>query len=71
MKKIVTKLKDFIKNNYKIILIILCVAGLFYWFQVRPANIRTYCQSRENSLRYSDPYLADGYYARCLHKNGI
>lgn len=74
-------------NRY-IILILLLIAGfLFYWFEIRPANIRTECLKRvqeESTMVYSfddEPDVdkrgrlqeryIDQYYKNCLHKKGL
>lgn len=44
---------SFVRNNAMIILILLVVSFLFYWFQIRPAKIRSYCNW---SIRYGEDY---------------
>jgi preprotein translocase subunit YajC len=63
------------KKNYKIILLILCLVGIFYWFQIRPASIRTKCEARVHDAISQNSGLtmtqANFSYDACLHENGI
>ncbi len=64
-------------NKYKVILLLIMMAlGLFYWLQLRPAQIREHCfDSTIKSIRESDGLnYADHYdllYKLCLQRNGL
>ena len=52
MKKLIKKILPIINSWKIVILIILIGAGLFYWYQVRPARIYSYCHwEAEESAR--------------------
>jgi len=58
-----------------IVLLILLLAGLFYWFQVRPARIRVMCNKYVDE-RVDDPgdiTLLEGnnLYRRCMVSHGL
>ncbi len=78
MKKITQIIKiitQYVKINYKIILLVLSVIGSFYWWQIRPSHIRSHCeiwmigQVRDNR-NYSNESV-NFYYNYCLHANGL
>lgn len=59
----------------KIFLILLLIGGLFYWFELRPSNIRSYCNwsvrwgpDKSNRLTVE---LYDFLYKSCLRSKGI
>lgn len=72
-----------VKNKW-FILIILLVASGFYWFQVRPSQIKTKCESKTfeamkkaaeipeigNSAKKFWDWRND-YYNSCLHRYGL
>lgn len=66
--------KALIKNKY-LVIIVLIVAGLFYWFQIRPAMARSECdtQSREYFKTHTRaPATFYNYlYEACLHQKGL
>lgn len=63
----------------------LLLVALFYWFQIRPENIRKQCSyqaSTKSNGGYlegiktkdeiaQEPALYSSYYAQCLHDNGL
>ena len=63
------------ENKKRVILILLgllLLAGWFYWFQYRPANIRSYCDWETKSKSYwrvTKNY--DVNYNSCLHEKGL
>lgn len=48
-----------------VVIILLLIAGLFYWFQIRPANIRSNCveKSVECATAFRDSKASAGYTA--------
>ena len=66
-------------NKHKIILLIILVGiGLFYWFQLRPTQIREHCfdlatkaitKSKSDTLNSTEDY--DFLYKLCLQRNGV
>jgi len=38
------KIKEFLKNYWWVILIILIILGAFYWYQIRPSIIYSKCE---------------------------
>ena len=63
------------KNKGLLIATLLIIAGLFYWFQVRPSNIRKACYSEveekyksSGSVRKENLNLTFGV---CLTRNGM
>lgn len=70
------------ESRYKIfliLLILLLIGGWFYWFQIRPSNIRQKCyaytlQKREERINSNDRLTneeANNYFRRCLVENGL
>lgn len=63
------------ENKKKISLILLgffLLCGWFYWFQWRPAKIRSYCDWKAKSKSYwkvTKNY--DANYNSCLHEKGL
>jgi len=65
------------KDKYILLVpLFLLLAGLFYWFQIRPAQIRKDCYN----YAYGTPNLGDTnewvtatkyYYDACLSRNGL
>ena len=68
-------MKEFIKENWFKVVILLVMVGLFYWYGWRPNEIIRHCQScdidkvkeRENSDREDYEY----FYRKCLRENGL
>jgi hypothetical protein len=44
--KTINKIIQYVKDNYKVILFILCVVGIFYWYEIRPSIIRSGCYNQ-------------------------
>ena len=58
-------------KNIIMILGIIFVAGfLFYWFQIRPSNIKKNCLKEENIINLGSSY-AQGRYKTCLARYGL
>ena len=66
--------------NKKIIIIstigIIILVGLFYWFEIRPSEIRKICNNESIEKSKTTPNnwsydLFDLYYKTCLRKNGL
>jgi len=60
----------------KWIVIIVMVGFLFYWFEIRPANIRATCYNKTkltSENRYESFTITEGntYYDNCLHSFGL
>lgn len=60
----------------KFVIIAILIIGIFYWFWVRPAQIRSECYK----YAYGTPNLGNTnewvnateyYYNACLHRNGL
>ncbi len=71
--KLMEKPKEFLKKYWWILLIVLICFGLFYWFQLRPAQIRKQCIYTIGGhcirdMGYSD---CEDQYRACLLRNGI
>jgi hypothetical protein len=74
-------------NNWKfVILIIVIIGGAFYWFQMRPINIRKGCVDlAEKEIWLNKDHVGyisitqneraegkfDVYYERCLYEHGL
>ena len=61
---------------YVFIFLLSLVTGLFYWFQLRPANIRSYCDwsirwgpDKPSNSQIEKKY--DFLYKSCLRSKGI
>jgi len=65
------------KKGHWILVVIglLLVVGWFYWFQLRPSKIRSFCDWRvrnENNWRpISKSGIYDIQYEACLHEKGL
>jgi hypothetical protein len=68
-------------NEYKyIIAIVVCIlAFIFYWYEIKPSNIKSTCLA-EAELSSSALYegndskrfeIIDNYYKTCLHRFGL
>lgn len=57
-----------IKSNLPLIIGLLLVAFLFYWFQIRPANIIKKCSMYDDR---ETEYHKINLYKDCLHENGL
>ncbi len=63
--------KNRMRNNMKyawFILILLVVGFLFYWFELRPVNIKKNCVRQAGDVRYK---FYGEEYQKCLHENGL
>jgi uncharacterized membrane protein len=59
---------------YIILAILLIIAGAFYWFSVRPANIRSSCgneASQTGALGGWTPSEINSSYENCIHSHGL
>lgn len=61
-----------------IVLVLLLIAGSFYWFQLRPANIRSYCNwnvrwgpDKPSGYNSQIEKKYDYLYKSCLRSKGI
>src|SRR5688572_22415560 len=50
---------------------ILLLGGLFYWFELRPANIRTACAQSVRDPKYQTLEDANNHYRFCLAVHGL
>lgn len=70
-------MKKFLFNSL-LIIVLLMAGGMFYWFQIRPSNIRATCQEEvknkaqatEEEKSY-DTSLANNWYRICLASKGM
>ena len=66
---------DFARLHYQVILILLILVGAFYWFEVRPANIRMNCEAYIHDFGVAHPDATtteyNFQYSTCLHKYGL
>lgn len=61
-------------NKKIIVLLSLILTFLFYWFQIRPAQIRNYCDQvawRDGKSRSAGTDFYDWKYTQCLHNKGL
>ncbi len=67
-------------SKKSLIVALVILSGLFYWFQIRPAKIRSYCSwfvrwedKGPKCARYptSAPDCYDLHYKACLHDKGL
>lgn len=66
---------DFIRKNLTLIILLLLLSFLFFWFQLRPSKIRSYCNW---SIRYGPDYNEglnlenfELRYRSCLRSKGL
>jgi len=62
------------KNKYiKYLIPALILLGLLYWFQVRPANIRSKCAREISGFSYVGIGVSDKNftYENCIHRYGL
>lgn len=52
-----------------IIIALIVIAGLFYWFELRPSEIRQEC-AQEN-VGYLTTSIYDAQYQACLQQHGL
>lgn len=75
-------MKEKIKKYWWIVIIILITGGAFYWFELRPAEIRKECirlvssQGRFNPEKFVTEYSGKTYfdkvaYKKCLIERGL
>jgi len=58
--------------KYIIIMVLAILAGLFYWFQLRPTAIRKECSTGNGLLYLSGrSRISDLEYTDCLRRNGL
>ena len=83
-KRILSPVIPLLKRSWLVVLFLLLLSGWFYWFQWRPARIRSACQkeaftvtadlmelsSKTTSVDDFDKSLKR-LYEMCLHKYGI
>ena len=66
------KILPTLNSNKIIILLIIVIAGSFYWFQIRPERIRSNCFNiTVEILKDSKVDNYDFLFRACLNKNGI
>ncbi len=57
-----------------IVLVVLILAGLFYWYEWRPADIRSTCQKTYLKIGgiggWSNEDIQEAY-EHCIHENGL
>lgn len=71
VKSMIKRILSLVKKFYVWVLAVIALISLFYWFQIRPANIRSYCDwETKNKFSAMSKYYAD-VYAACLHKKGL
>ena len=56
---------------YPAALLLSLLAAWFYWFQLRPAKIRFYCDEAAFDNRYRSVERYDYFYKRCLRSKGL
>jgi predicted RND superfamily exporter protein len=67
----------FIKNNVKIIVVIIIVLSIFYWFEWRPMHIKSSCAAHALKVNSDDngkTFDEGGFnatYLLCLHQHGL
>lgn len=71
-------MKQFIKDNWfklsLLVIIIIFIGGWFYWFQLRPIDIRKNCWAkayRDTMNIKGDRTDANYFYERCFRENGL
>lgn len=68
-------MKNFLKQNWRELVLILIIIFSFYWFQVRPSNIKKNCWryvTKDYFLPFSEGVsFLDGEYTDCLRENGL
>lgn len=84
LKTIKEKYRSLTTNQKLVILIIVLFLGGFYWFQIRPSQIKTKCESKavemmkeatkipeigNSTKRFWD--WRNDYYQSCLHHYGL
>jgi hypothetical protein len=73
------KIAHGLHKHYKLIVLLLLIAGAFYWFEFRPSTIKTACESDTHSLDTKSKASGDlvtmtqlnFHYSACLHQHGI
>ena len=83
MKQIFNKIINWISKHKIILLVVLVVAGLFYWYSLRPSFIKKDCynvatekaKGKRKEAGATDGKFSkddyDAYYKFCLQKNGL
>jgi hypothetical protein len=65
----------FIKENWFkiaiIVIILIVIGGIFYWFQLRPAQIRKECTENSYIDKKNQKYFLETSYSECLKKHGL
>lgn len=70
------------RSQIFLVFVFLIIAGWFYWFQWRPANIRNECYKSATDYELSDKNMSfrqnqrlqaiiENQYSNCLHEHGI
>lgn len=56
---------------FLITLVILIGAGLFFWYEYRPAMVREKCSIEAEKRAEKDPFVYEIIYRHCLRRHGI
>lgn len=82
--RVITRIKNLLRKfnlfHYSLFVMIISLITAFFWFQVRPANIKSSCanqisvklnliSAKRSLLEWQRAY--DLQYDNCLHKNGL
>ena len=68
------KTKEFLNNNKNLtlLLIVLLALGLaFYWYELRPTQVKKECYKKSINTGFKSTSEADIYYKYCLRKSGL
>ncbi len=83
LKRMKAKYSSLATNQKLVILVIILLLGAFYWFQIRPSQIKIKCESKtvtamaemtKMSLAINEKNFWDwrnDYYQSCLHRYGL
>jgi hypothetical protein len=68
-------MKKILNRNLVLILVLVLLLGIFfYWFQIRPSEIRKSCDQiawNDGKSRDADTKFYDWKYNQCLHSQGL
>ncbi len=56
---------------FLITVVVLIGAGLFFWYEYRPALVREKCSIEAEKRAEKDPFVYEIIYRHCLRKHGI
>jgi len=59
------------KTTQIILIIIILIAGAFYWYSYRPAHIRKECTEESEVWRMNTREERQKIYETCLHSRGL